>query len=136
MQVRERYILREICSSRIKQKKLDFLHLPIIDGTITTDSAMERWNPLPPSPSSTPQDVSLSHHPPSRIACRVDSRLQQQGAPNSIRATCPIVAEKFFRGKRLIEDVFSGRLEDDVRHRILKGEGIYIHCELLPISPQ
>eukprot|EP00878_Enallax_costatus_P023750 GHUV01025289.1.p1 GENE.GHUV01025289.1~~GHUV01025289.1.p1 ORF type:complete len:156 (+),score=23.44 GHUV01025289.1:1074-1541(+) len=29
-------------SSRIKQRKIDFLHLPIIDGSVTTDTAMSR----------------------------------------------------------------------------------------------
>lgn len=29
-------------STRIRQRKIDFLHLPIIDGSVTTDSAMSR----------------------------------------------------------------------------------------------
>ncbi|WIA42418.1 hypothetical protein OEZ86_008416 [Tetradesmus obliquus] len=32
----------EANSSRIKQRKIDFLHLPIIDGSVTTDMAMSR----------------------------------------------------------------------------------------------
>jgi hypothetical protein len=32
----------EANSSRIKQRKIDFLHLPIIDGSVTTDVAMSR----------------------------------------------------------------------------------------------
>jgi hypothetical protein len=30
-------------SGRIAQQRIDFLHLPIIDGSVTTDSAMHRW---------------------------------------------------------------------------------------------
>jgi len=33
----------EIGNPRITQQKIDFLHLPIIDGNVTTDSAMNRW---------------------------------------------------------------------------------------------
>lgn len=29
-------------STSIKQRKIDFLHLPIIDGSVTTDNAMSR----------------------------------------------------------------------------------------------
>ena len=32
----------EIGNPRITQQKIDFLHLPIIDGNVTTDSAMNR----------------------------------------------------------------------------------------------
>lgn len=33
---------QETSSTRITQRKIDFLHLPIIDGSVTTDSAMSR----------------------------------------------------------------------------------------------
>lgn len=33
---------QETGSTRISQRKIDFLHLPIIDGSVTTDSAMSR----------------------------------------------------------------------------------------------
>lgn len=33
---------RHTCSPRITQQKIDFLHLPIIDGNVTTDSALNK----------------------------------------------------------------------------------------------
>lgn len=33
---------QDTSSTRITQRKIDFLHLPIIDGSVTTDSAMSR----------------------------------------------------------------------------------------------
>lgn len=33
---------RDTCNPRITQSKVDFLHLPIIDGNITTDSALSK----------------------------------------------------------------------------------------------
>lgn len=33
----------EARSTTITQQRIDFLHLPIIDGSVTTDNAMHRW---------------------------------------------------------------------------------------------
>jgi hypothetical protein len=48
----------ETSNPRITQQKIDFLHLPIIDGNVTTDSAMNRRGPCRQAP--TPPGVQAA----------------------------------------------------------------------------